>query len=77
MATASIKAVRELGSDGMANPCKLLINVVKNDEPKMLKGSSQKALWPGIGAVISPIAELRATGGEAEPNPFWRVYGTW
>jgi hypothetical protein len=53
----------------MANPCELLINVVKNNEPKMLKGSSQKALWPGIGVVLSPIADLKATGEEAEPNP--------
>jgi hypothetical protein len=29
MATASIKAVRELGSDGMANLGELLINVVR------------------------------------------------
>jgi hypothetical protein len=30
--------------DGMVNTCELLINVVKKDKPKMLKGLSQKAL---------------------------------
>ncbi len=34
MATASIKAVRELGSDGMANTCELLINVVSQEQAK-------------------------------------------
>jgi hypothetical protein len=34
MATASIKAVRELGSDGMANSCELLINVVRKEQAK-------------------------------------------
>jgi len=41
MATASIKAVRELGSDGMANTCELLLNVVRKYKPKMLRGLSQ------------------------------------
>jgi hypothetical protein len=77
MATTSIKAVRALGLDGMATLCELLINVVKNNEPKMLRGSSQKALWPGKGAAISPFADLKATGGKAEPTPSGRVDGTW
>jgi hypothetical protein len=42
MATASIKAVRELGSDGMANICALRLNVVRKYKPKMLRGLSQK-----------------------------------
>jgi hypothetical protein len=47
MATASIKAVRALGLDGMANSYELPINVVKNNEPKMLRGSSQKGTVAG------------------------------
>jgi hypothetical protein len=34
MATASIKVVRELGSDGMANICALLVNVVRKEQAK-------------------------------------------
>jgi hypothetical protein len=34
MATASIKAVRELGSDGMANIGALLLNVVRKEQAK-------------------------------------------
>jgi hypothetical protein len=30
--------------DGMVNTCELLINVVKKNKPKMLKGLRQKAL---------------------------------
>jgi hypothetical protein len=41
MTTASIKAVWELGSDGMANTCELLLNVVRKYKPKMLRGLSQ------------------------------------
>jgi hypothetical protein len=34
MATASIKAVQELGSDGMANCGELLVNVVRKAQAK-------------------------------------------
>lgn len=40
--TASVNAVREQGSDGMANTCELLINVVIVDKPKTLTGLNQK-----------------------------------
>jgi hypothetical protein len=42
MATASITAVRELGSDGMANTCELRVNVVRKYKLKMLRGLGQK-----------------------------------
>jgi hypothetical protein len=63
MATASITAVRELGSDGMANTGELLLNVVRKYKPKMLRGLSQQALWTGRGAESSPLADNTATGG--------------
>ena len=63
MATASIKAVRELGSDGMANTYELLLNVVRKNKPKMLRGLSQQALWTGRGAEASPLADNTAPGG--------------
>jgi len=43
----------------------------------MLIGLSQKALWTGMGAESSPLADNTATGEEAEPNPSRRVCGTW
>ncbi len=39
--TASIKAVWALGVDGMANLGELLINAVKANKPKMLRGLTQ------------------------------------
>jgi hypothetical protein len=63
--------------DGMVNTCELSINVVMSDKPKMLIGLSQKALWTGMGAESSPLADNTATGEEAEPNPSRRVCGTW
>jgi hypothetical protein len=63
MTTASITAVRELGSDGMANRRELFVTVVKKYKPKMLRGLSQQALWIGRGAESSPLADDTATGG--------------
>jgi hypothetical protein len=55
--------------DGMVNTCELLINVVKKDKPKMLKGLSQKALeWvQGLSTTLSWTANT--TGGQRAPNP--------
>jgi hypothetical protein len=69
MATASIKVVRELGSDGMANRCELLLNVVKRNKPKMLRGLSQKALWAGRETDPSSLADNTATGGGSRAYP--------
>ena len=41
----------------MVNRCKLLINVVKRNKPKMLTGLSQNGKGSGIGAPNSPIAD--------------------
>jgi len=40
--TASIKAVRALEFDGMANIGELLLNAVKTNKPKVLRGLNQK-----------------------------------
>ena len=43
MITASIKVVGVLEFDGMASICKLLINVVMTNKPKVLTGLNQHA----------------------------------
>ncbi len=43
--SASIKADRGPGSSGMVNTCERSLNVVTQNEPKMLTGSSQTAPW--------------------------------
>ena len=40
--SAGIEAVRELGSGGMANICKLLINVVNDNKSKVLKDLTKR-----------------------------------
>ena len=57
MATTSTKVVWGLESDGMANKGKLLINVVRKNKPKVLRGLSQKAISVGTGAESSPVAD--------------------
>ena len=42
MITASTKAVGALEFDGMASICKLPINVVTTNKPKVLTGLNQK-----------------------------------
>ena len=40
----------------MVNESESLINVVKTDKPKMLKGLNQKGVWTSIGVPCSPVA---------------------
>jgi hypothetical protein len=56
---------REPGLDRMLKVTEPLINVVNDNEPKMLVGSTQKGMWPGTGALRSPIADRTATGEQA------------
>ena len=60
----------------MANICKSLINVVIDDKLKMLR-SLTKGYVVGSGVRSSPDADIKTTGGEAEPNPcmvyLWNV----
>lgn len=66
---ARAHAPRGLRLDGTVNVSEPLINVVKVEEPNALTGSSQNGTWPGIPAFISGIADERATGEKAGPNP--------
>jgi hypothetical protein len=68
---------RELGRDGTANACELLINVVMINKPKVLRGLAQKGCGPVLGLGSSPDAAKRVTGGQAEPTPSWYMCGTW
>jgi hypothetical protein len=62
-ATASIKAVRELGSDGMVNKSELRVNVVRKNKSKMLTDLSQKALW-GVQGLKPLLSQTRHPTGE-------------
>ena len=53
----------------MANPGKLLINVVRSNKPKALIGLNQKVRGQVQRDLPSPVVVIRATGGEAEPKP--------
>jgi hypothetical protein len=55
--------------DGMANPGELLINVVRSNKPKALRGLNQKVRGQVQRDLPSPVVVIRATGGEAEPKP--------
>jgi hypothetical protein len=66
--TASIKRLGARAKYGMANESKSLINVVIDNELKMLK-SSTKRYVVGSGVRSSPDADTTITGEEAEPNP--------
>ncbi len=68
---------RELGLGSMVNTGELLINVVTEDKPKMLRGLSQKALWIGPGHAPCPGADTISTGGEAGPTLLGYARGTW
>lgn len=57
IATTSTKVVRGLELDGMANKGELLINVVRKNKPKVLRGLSQKAISVGTGAESFPVAD--------------------
>jgi hypothetical protein len=42
----------------MANTSELLINVVRTNKPKGLKGLTQKGMWPGGDAPVSSPADV-------------------
>ena len=42
----------------MVNARESLINVVTNDQPKMLRGWGQKGTWPGLGTPNLPSADV-------------------
>jgi hypothetical protein len=53
----------------MASICELLINVVRNTKPNLLRGLNQK-VWRGYPDTDSGYADKEATGEETAPNPF-------
>ena len=53
----------------MANSGELLINVVRSNKPKALRGLNQKVRGQVQWNLPSPVVVVRATGGEAEPTP--------
>jgi hypothetical protein len=57
------------GVDGRANSGELLINVVRSNEPKTLRGSNQTVRGQVQGPLPSPAVAVVATGEEAEPTP--------
>jgi hypothetical protein len=63
MATASIKAVREPGSDGMVSIGELRVNVVRKNKSKVLTDLSQKAPW-GEQGLKPPLSQTPPPTGE-------------
>ena len=53
----------------MANSGELLINVVRTNKPKALRGLNQKVRGQVQGCLPSPAVAVGATGGEEEPKP--------
>ena len=69
--TRRLPASRRSGArvDGMANSGELLINVVRSNKPKALRGLNQKVRGQVQRDLPSPVVVVRATGEEAEPKP--------
>ena len=56
--------------DGRANPGERLINIVKENKPKMLLGLSQKGTVAGTRTLPFLVMGSNATGGQSAPTPF-------
>ena len=54
----------------MVNRDELLINVVRTNKPKTLRGLSQKGTWPGVRVSLFSYRRRNATGEQAGPTPF-------
>src|SRR4051794_32145785 len=69
--TRRLPASRRSGArvDGMANSGELLINVVRSNKPKALRGLNQTVRGQVQRDLPSPVVVIPATGGEAEPTP--------
>jgi hypothetical protein len=61
----------------MVSICERSINVVRKNEPKMLTGLSQKALWrvQELGSLLPWTTN--ATGEKSGPNPLCDLHRTW
>ena len=61
---------RELAEKGMVNRCEPLLNVGRTNQPKALRGWSQKGRWPGVRVSLFSYRRRNATGEQAGPTPF-------
>ena len=55
--------------DGRATPGERLINIVKENKPKMLPGLSQKGTVEGTRTLPFLVMSINATGGQSAPHP--------
>ena len=55
--------------DGRANPGERLINIVKDNKPKVLEGLSQKGKVAGTRILPFLVMGINATGGQSAPTP--------
>ena len=53
----------------MANTSELLINVVRTNKPKGLKGLTQKGMWPGGDAPVSSPADVAPPANRESLTP--------
>lgn len=61
---------RGLARNGKVNPGEPLLNVVRTNKPKALRGLSQKARGQEYGIPSFPTVDNRAIGEQAGPTPF-------
>lgn len=61
---------RELAWNGMVNRCEPLLNVVRTNQPKALRGWSQNGIWLGVRVSLFAYRRRNATGEQAGPTPF-------
>ena len=56
--------------DGRANPGERLVNIVKENKPKVLEGLSQNGNVAGTRTPPFLVMGTHATGGQSAPHPF-------
>jgi len=61
---------RELAWNGRVKSGEPLINVVRTNKPKALRGLSQNGMWRGVRVSLFSYRRRNATGEQAGPNPF-------
>jgi hypothetical protein len=61
---------RELAWNGRVNSGEPLINVVRTNKPKTLRGLSQNGMWRGVRVSLFSYRRRNATGEQAGPTPF-------
>jgi hypothetical protein len=61
----------------MASTYELLINVVNQTEPQMLKGSSKREVVGCRCFLFTCRRQTTTIGEQAEPHSSWYLRGTW